>query len=287
MKFQKKINNSVAWILDDNQQRVIAIGKGISFGKKCGDLLDSSEIERVFTPEDNEQIDAQLTKQIVIDIPASILELTELISSQAAQSLGISQFDNGHFLALADHLNYALKRTTDGVSDYPENIRWEVKRLYPREHEAAIDALYLIEKKTGIRLSQNEPTFLTYHFVNAQYDSKTNILSMKLTELIGRSIEIIQYHYQLILNRNTTNYSRFIVHLRYFILRLNHHDAETGYSTKVDEQLIEMVRKNYRKAYQASEKVAKMLNSQTNTVISQDELFYLTLHIDRVTQNQE
>lgn len=285
LRFQKKINNSVAWILDDNQQRVIAIGKGISFGKKSGDLLDASEVERVFTPEDNGQTDAQLIKQVVVDIPANILELTELISAQAAQSLGISQFDNSHFLALADHLNYALKRSSNDMADYPENIRWEVKRLYPKEHEAAIDAMYLIEKKTGIRLPQNEPTFLTYHFVNAQYDSETNIQSMKLAELIGRSIEIIQYHYQLIMNRNTTSYSRFVVHLRYFILRLNHHDIAD--STKVDQQLIEMVKKNYRKAYQASEKVAKMLSTQTNTDISQDELFYLTLHIDRVTQKQE
>lgn len=285
LKFQKKINNNVAWILDENQQRVIAIGKGISFDKKYGDLVETSEIERVFAPEDKEHENSHLTKQFVIDIPANILELTELISSQTAESLGIPQFDNSHFLALADHLNYALKRASNDVTDYPENIRWEVKRLYPKEHEAAIDAMHLIEKKTGIRLSENEPTFLTYHFVNAQYDSEANIQSMKLAELIGRSIEIIQYHYQLIMNRNTTSYSRFVVHLRYFILRLNHHDSSEF--SQVDQQLKEMVKINYRKAYQASEKIAKMLTAQTNTDISQDELFYLTLHIDRVTQKQE
>lgn len=284
MKFQKKINNSVPWILDDNGQQVIAIGKGISFGKQSGDLLAPSDVERIFTAEEEAQADSQMVKRFAVDIPANILELTEVISAQAAQFLRIPQFDNSHFLALADHLNFALKRSSNGATDYPENIRWEVKQLYPKEHEAAIDALYLIEKTTGIRLSQNERIFLTYHFVNAQYDSETNIQAMKLTELIGRSIEIIQYHYQLILDKNTASYSRFVVHLRYFVLRLTHHDA--AHVANIDEPLLEMVKKNYRKAYQASEKVAKILSAQTHTDISPDELFYLTLHIDRVTQNQ-
>lgn len=284
MEFQKKINNSVAWVIDESGQRVIAIGKGISFGKTTGEKLDPTEVERIFKSEENGKENSQTINRAIAEIPAEVLELTESISEQAAQALNIPEFDNSHYLALADHLNYALKRNEDTGFDYPETLRWEVGKLYPKEYDVAIDVLYYIEKKTGIRLPKSEQTFLTYHFVNAQYDPSVNIQSMKLAELINRSIEIIQYHYQMTLDQNSVNYIRFVTHLRYFILRQNHQEKDQ--LAKVDEQLLGMVQKNYRKAYQAAEKVTKMISIQTDSQISVDEIFYLTLHIDRVTQRQ-
>ena len=285
VKFQKKINNSVAWATDKNGERVIVFGKGISFGKTEGALLESTEIERIFKADDSDTKGIQAIKHAVAEISEDVLALAELISEHGAKLLGIDQFDNSHYLALADHLNYALKRGTENGFDYPENLRWEVRKLYPKEYDAAIDALYLIEKKTGIRLPKSEQPFLTYHFVNAQYDSEINMQSMQLADLMGRSIEIIQYHYHIILNQNSTNYIRFVTHLRYFILRLNHHEED--HLPKVDEQLLKIVKQNYRKAYQAAEKVTKMISIQTKQEISNDEIFYLTLHIDRVTQRKE
>ncbi|OJG19477.1 BglG family transcriptional antiterminator [Enterococcus canis] len=273
----------MAWVVNDQQQSVIAIGKGIAFGKQKGDVITLDEIERVFTPAEDSNENSVL-KRAMSEIPAEVLELTELVSDQAARGLGIPMFDNSHFLALADHLNYALKRSSEGSFDYPENLRWEVRELYPKEHDAAIDALYLIEKKTGVRLPKSEQTFLTYHFVNAQYDTGVNLQSTKLTEMISRSLEVIQYHYQMILDQNSVNYIRFVTHLRYFILRQNNQDnKQVG---NVDPQLVEIVRKNYRKAYQAAEKVAMIVSQKTESEISGDEVFYLTLHIDRVTQRQ-
>lgn len=284
MRFQKKINNSVAWVIDDQGERLIAIGKGISFGKQAGQEIPADEIERVFKSDESEKSSNVFYKAIE-NISSEILLLTEEISDQAAKVLKIPKFDDSHYLALADHLNYALKRSSDNAYDYPENLRWEVRKLYPNEYEAAIDALYYIEKKTGIRLPKSEQTFLTYHFVNAQYDSKSNIQSIQLANLINRAIEIIQYHYQVILDQNSVNYIRFITHLRYFILRQTNH--ENGQMPKIDEQLISVVKKNYRKAYQAAEKVGKMIEATQGCEVNTDETFYLTLHIDRVTERHD
>lgn len=275
----------MAWVVDEQDEPLIAIGKGISFGKQVGQKLLDDEIERLFKPDNSKEKNNDILYKAVENITSDVLLLTEEISSLAANTLKIPKFDDSHFLALADHLNYALKRSAVSTFDYPENLRWEVKNLYPEEHAIAVDALYFIEKKTGIRLPISEQTFLTYHFVNAQYDSKSNVQSMQLADLINRAIEIIQYHYQMILDQNSVNYIRFVTHLRYFILRqLNHENDQT---TKIDEQVVDVVKKNYRKAYQAAEKVGKMIRTTQNCEVSNDELFYLTLHIDRVTERQE
>ena len=284
MKFQKKINNNVAWIIDEHNERLIAMGSGISFGKKVGQEIPLEEIERVFKSDESEKTHTNVFYKAIENISSEVLLLTEEVSNQAAKSLKIPKFDDSHYLALADHLNYALKRSSEDSFDYPENLRWEVKKLYPNEHEAAVDALYYIEKKTGVRLPKSEQTFLTYHFVNAQYDSKVNIQSMQLSSLINRAIEIIQYHYQVRLDQNSVNYIRFITHLRYFILRQINHENEPV--PKIDEQLINVVKMNYRKAYQAAEKVGKMISTTQGCEVNNDEVFYLTLHIDRVAERK-
>lgn len=282
MKFQKKINNSVAWVINEENEKVIAMGKGISFGRQTGEDISREEIERIFTPE-TQQKETNVLYQAIENISDDVLLLTEEISEQASKTLNIEGFDDSHYLALADHLNYALKRSSQDTLDYPENLRWEVKKLYPQENEVAIDALYTIEKKTGIRLPKSEQTFLTYHFVNAQYDAKANIHSSQLATLINRAIEIIEYHYQMTLDQNSVNYIRFNTHLRYFILRQLNQEKEPR---TIDEQLIEVVKINYRKVYQAAEKVGKMIEAKQGAEVNNDELFYLTLHINRVTERQ-
>lgn len=283
MWFQKKINNSVAWVENDEKESMIAIGKGVAFGKQAGDIVTDEEIERIFKADKEEDRSNDSLNHAIASIPSEIILLTEEISAQAVKSLEIKEFDNSHFLSLADHLNYALKRTFDGTMDYPENIRWEVKRLYPKEYDVAIDTLFYIEKKTGICLPRSEETFLTYHFVNAQYDAGVNIKSIKLAELINRSVEIIQYHYQIVLDQNTVTYVRFVTHLRYFILR---QDQQGDKGVNVDPQLVEIVKKNYRKAYQAAIKVSEMIIADIGGEVIPDELFYLTLHIARVTERK-
>lgn len=279
VRFQKKINNNVAWLRAEDGEKIIAIGNGISYGKTVGQKVRLEDIERIFKSETMNETQQNSINRLIENLSSDILILAEEISQQAADSLGIPKLDDSHFLALADHLNYAVKRSGE-TYDYPETLRWEVQKMYPKEFEAAIDSLYLIEKKTGIRLPRSEQTFLTYHFVNAQYDTGKNVQTALLTELINRSIELIQYHYQVMLDQNSVNYIRFVTHLRYFILRQMHQNEK---GTTVDAQLIEIVQKNYRKANQVAEKVGRMLENNVNRPVKDEELFYLTLHIERVT----
>lgn len=230
----------------------IVIGKGVGFGKESGQMFQPGEVERIFKAENMGKGQKSVIDRAVENLNSDVLLLTEEISRKAAVVLNIPKFDDNHFLALADHLNYALKRSNKDTFDYPENLRWEVKKLYPKEHDIAIDTLYLIEKRTGIRLPISEQTYLTYHFVNVQYDAGVNIQSMRLAELINRAIEIIQYHYQTVLNQNSVNYIRFVTHLRYFVLRQIH--RENAKVSIIDEQLITVVKKITAKPFRQLKK---------------------------------
>lgn len=46
MRLKKAFNNNALLALDDNDEEVIVMGKGIAFGKKSGDLIDESLIQK-------------------------------------------------------------------------------------------------------------------------------------------------------------------------------------------------------------------------------------------------
>ena len=48
MRLKKAFNNNALLALDENEEEVIVMGKGIAFGKKSGDRIDESLIQKKF-----------------------------------------------------------------------------------------------------------------------------------------------------------------------------------------------------------------------------------------------
>lgn len=279
MKFIKKINNNVAWALTDKDQEVIVIGKGVSFDKEINDPIPLNSIEKYYYSDDPKN---KMMDSVLQEIKENIFDLTEHILDKAKQELKIHSITVSNLIALADHLNHALKRSTEEIFDYPDNLKWEVKRIYPKEYDFATEVLFLIEKQTDIRLPKSEVTFLTYHFVNLQYGSDIKKKSYELADLLNKSLEIIQYHFHMTLDQNSINYIRFVTHVRHFVLRQM--NKEYLDQSVIDMQLLKVVKNNYKKSYQAAEKISKMIELNLDCTVSDDEKFYLTLHIERVTK---
>ena len=85
---------------------------------------------------------------------------------------------------------------------------------------------------------------MTYHFVNAASDNDQVQETVEITELISEIIDIIQYQYQMTLDTESFNYSRFITHLRVLLVRLlrNKHPK----SGKLDVSLLGFMKIKYK-----------------------------------------
>ena len=108
MNFIKKINNNVALAQAADGHEWIVLGKGIGFGKKAGDPLYSSEIEKRFIAEPSEQFSHVI--QTVFQLNPDLLAVVMEVSQHAEQVLGC-QFSNYQYLALLDHLHAALNQS--------------------------------------------------------------------------------------------------------------------------------------------------------------------------------
>ncbi|KAB8126576.1 PRD domain-containing protein [Gracilibacillus oryzae] len=282
MKYIKAFNNNVALVEDSSGLEWIVMGTGVGFQKKKGDPIEDSSIRRKFVAEQSSTRKPLL--QVLTDMDSEVLDVSVEVIKNAEAQLEVT-FNNNIYLTLADHLNFAVKRAHESI-DYADTNRWEVKNLYPKEYQAAKDAIRLVFDRLDVLLPKSEETFITYHFVNGQQTKRTKIEeTLKMTEVINRIIEIVQYHFQLKLDEESLNYTRFITHLRYFFIRQYKQESIDG--EEMDKTLLEVVKNKYDKAYQAVEKIAALLKQKYGWTVSSNEKLYLTLHIWRVTNRQK
>ena len=267
-------------MVDDQSVEWIVVGNGVGFGKHQGDLVDENKIQRRFvsTLKQNVDIDSfQDLKPESFTVTTQVVHLVEPL-------LNIS-FSDYQYFVLADHIDFALKRANDGIDVDNGTVRWEVKKLFNKEFQAASQAVALINQLANVTLPKSEVVFMTYHFVNAASDGSKLQETIKITKLISGIIDIVQYQFHMTLDPESFNYSRFVAHLRSLMVQRASQSNVTG--SELDASLLQLMMAKYPLAYETVERIDTYLQNQTDWQLHPDDKVYLTLHIWRVTHRQK
>ncbi|MBP2058646.1 beta-glucoside operon transcriptional antiterminator [Lactobacillus colini] len=275
----KALNNSAALVRNAEDKEEIVLGKGIGFGLKMGDKIDESRIKRRFVLA-SDQVDFKQLQSIKADT----FDLTNQVVQLVEPLLDI-KFSSMQYLALADHIDFAITRAKDNIDVNINNTRWEVKNLFPKEFRAANEVINFINNQMDIELPASEMVLMTYHLVNAESDDSQVQETVQITNLINGIISIIQYEYKIELDTDSFNYSRFITHLRALLVRLLRNQPTD--TAELDSSLLSFMKIKYHHAYETVERIDKFLNSKMDWELKPDDKFYLVLHIWRVTSRQE
>ena len=150
MQIEKVLNNNVVQVLDnDNNVEYIVMGKGLGFQKKVGDLVDKEKIEKTFVLENTEAVEEW--SRVYVNLPEGEMQVFLNILTFAEAVLQ-TKFEPSFFIALSDHLHYAIERSREGIL-LQKPLAWEVRKFYPREYEIGKQAPRLIEKDLEIQLA--------------------------------------------------------------------------------------------------------------------------------------
>lgn len=281
MEYIKKVNNNMALAKDENGADWIVVGKGLGFGFKKGDPINEDRIRRKFQAVDNKETH-QDPEEILSMIDPKILMVITDISTDVENLLGF-KLSNYNYLALADHINFAIKRTLDPnlVKDGQKSVA-HLKDIYPREYHAAELTLKTLKERLNLDLPENELDYLTFHYVNAATSNTYLSETVEMTKLIQKITQVISYAMQINIDTSSINYTRFITHIRYFIAR------QKGEGTKEteppNEVLIKTIANQYPECFSTAAKVAQVLENSEGWQVSDEEIMYLTLHIWRLTR---
>ena len=132
MKIIKIFNNNSIAALSDELGDIILTGSGIGFQKKIGDLVDESRIEKTYIFK--EKVEKRIRRGIN-DIEPIYYEITSLLVSKATEQLN-TQFYGEIFLAISDHIAFAIKRKKEKI---------DLNNLAPEE-----ELKYEIAKELGL-----------------------------------------------------------------------------------------------------------------------------------------
>ncbi|WP_144469402.1 BglG family transcription antiterminator LicT [Bacillus pumilus] len=277
MIISKVINNNVVSAYDDEQHELVIMGRGIAFQKKSGDPIDEERIEKVFSIQ-NKDISEKF-KTLLYDIPIEYMQVCEAIIDHARTTLN-KNLNDSIYVTLTDHITFAIERHQKGM-DIKNALLWEIKRLYKNEFMCGVEALRIIQDKLNIHLPEDEAGFIAMHIVNAELNEEMpNVI--QITKLIQDILNIVKYHFQIDLDEESLNYFRFVTHLKFFGQRLFN---ETQMENQ-NEFLYEVVKEKNTAAFQCAEKINDYVQKEYNRSLIEDEMLYLTLHIDRVIKRK-
>ncbi|MFB7035055.1 BglG family transcription antiterminator LicT [Bacillus altitudinis] len=277
MIISKVINNNVVSAYDDEQHELVIMGRGIAFQKKSGDPIDEERIEKVFSIQ-NKDISEKF-KTLLYDIPIEYMQVCEAIIDHARTTLN-KNLNDSIYVTLTDHITFAIERHQKGM-DIKNALLLEIKRLYKEEFMCGVEAIRIIQDKLNIHLPEDEAGFIAMHIVNAELNEEMpNVI--QITKLIQDILNIVKYHFQIDLDEESLNYFRFVTHLKFFGQRLFN---ETQMENQ-NEFLYEVVKEKNTAAFQCAEKINDYVQKEYNRSLIEDEMLYLTLHIDRVIKRK-
>ena len=92
----------------------------------------------------------------------------------------------------------------------------------------------------------------------------------------------MEYFYQKKFDRESLDFSRFVVHLRYFAQRLFQDKVMEDAQTEQDELFRQLIMKNCKEHYRCAQCIADFVRNTYHKELSGEELTYLTIHLKRV-----
>lgn len=274
MKIDKIINNNLVRTFDSNGKEVLVMGCGLGFQKKIGDIVDQSKIEKIYSIENKNDSNKLMT--LLSEIPLEYIQASNEIISYAKYSLGKKLNDN-IYISLTDHISFAIDRYKKGLN-FKNALLWEIKRFYNHEFLIGKESLSIIKKRLNVELPEDEAASIAMHIVNAQLNSRDMNETLDITKMIQNILNIVKFHFNIELDEYSLHYERFITHLKFFAQRM--------LSGKVmrsdDTNFCEMIKIQYKEAYLCTEKIGKYILKEFEHELSDEEMMYLTVHIQRI-----
>ena len=272
--------NQNALLVNNDGNECIVVGKGIGFGKKRGDVVESKQDIKFYKMVP----DQDGIKESIADIDDQSLQMAEKVAVHAERFLN-KEFTGNFILSLAGHIQYLEEKYRDHV-EIPEPFHYELKYLYPTEYRIAEWAINYLQEEFNVEMPTAEVSFFTLHFVNGLVESGSVKNVVELSDILNETIEIIERETGEVMDRETISFSRFIIHLRYFVIRSlsRTHKRDTNENSDF-KKIYDLTFEMYPREKQIIKKIKKQLYVDHGIEFENYEDFYLLLHLVRIMNN--
>lgn len=277
MKVIKVINNNNLCVLDDNGREQIVSGKGIGFGKKHGDTVDSSQIQKTYLITDSELQKKMIT--MLKEIPAEYMTFTNDMVDHIKKTYK-SRLNESLLVTLSDHIAFAIERKNNGV-EFTNPLLDSIKEAYPQELSLGRYCVEQMQKCLGVEMSEDEAGFIAMHIINAKLDTKMSDV-YDITKMINGCVEVAEYYYHGKFDKNSVSYERFLTHLKFLAQRLFQNKA-LPQNLSDDDTFVAMIKKTCNRHYKCALCLQEYILKTYKKEINDDELITLSIHLKKIS----
>lgn len=272
MELVKVMNNNVAFAREKDGSELVVTGKGIGFGKKPGDVLEESRVERRYVLQEGL---SATNEELLKGVDPEDLHIAEKVLEHASVLIR-KDFPQQLLFELVDHMVFAEQRFLNGIA-FSNALLWEIRHFYPQEFEAGKYALKLIQEEKHMEMPEDEAAFIAIHLVNAQSDSGMPIAE-KAADILNYASKLIHYSFGIVLDEASLSYTRFVIHLKFCLERLFSDKMLSG----EDQVFLDMIETRYARSFKTAKLLADYIKKKTLLPLTREETAYLTIHIQRI-----
>lgn len=270
------LNNNVAIVHTRDNKQNIVMGRGVAFHKQKGDLIQEENVDKVFEIKDKNTVNdlTTLLANVPLDFVTTSYDLIDQV--QAKYKFAVEPYI---YVTLTTHLFGVYQRLIKNEEDV--NYLPDLSDTYPIPYQIADDVITGFRNSLDISFPGSEHKSIALHFINAHTSESINedknqtendeIIKVVQDELNRNGIYRTQ--------QNANDYDRLLVHLKYFINRLNNNEPD---SLPISEGMIGEIENNYSQAWQIVQQIKELMQEKLQIKLSLSEQTYLTIHIQRL-----
>lgn len=270
------LNNNVAIVHTRDDKQNIVMGRGVAFHKQRGDLIQEENVDKVFEIKDKNTVNdlTTLLANVPLDFVTTSYDLIDQV--QAKYKFAVEPYI---YVTLTTHLFGAYQRLIKN-EEYI-NYLPDLSDAYPIPYQIADDVITGFQNSLDISFPESEHKSIALHFINAHTsdgikDDKNQIENDEIIEVVQDELNRNGIYRR---QTNASDYDRLLVHLKYFINRLNNNEPD---SLPISEGMIGEIETNYSQAWHIVQHIKELMEEKLQIKLSLSEQTYLTIHIQRL-----
>jgi len=265
----KVFNNNIILVNSEDHEKIL-FAKGIGFGKKPGYVIPKGiKVDKIFTIADSDNIEnlntmiEKVDNDFFVVCEEAIYEISEKINQELNESIHIG---------LIDHLSFAIKRLKNN-EEIENPFLVEIETLYSKEYMLAD----MVAKKVGaycnVDIPDGEIAFIALHIHSAINNGKISN-TLKNSYLGSTIVEHVEDRLNIEIDRKSLDYARFLTHIKFAIQRIME-------NIHINNELTKIIKSSYKESFSIAEEVAEIIEDELGIKVMEDEVTFLTIHIER------
>lgn len=274
-RIKKVLNhNSVIAIGEGDNREYLVMGKGIAFGKKVTERVETGAENTVYSLHEL-NTDRGAATDIIKTVSPECLELANEVLNRAEKEFG--QIDRSILFPMADHIAFAVRRIRNN-EQISNPLTEDIRILFYKEYKVAECMKQLLADMLGVEIDEHEIGYIALH-VHSAIEEEEVSQAMQVARAVRECISLVEKQTGKKIDIMSLSYNRLMNHIRYMIAR-----SLNGEKLKVS--MNDYMEIKFPKAYKMAIKVCDEIEKDLKLKLEDVEIGYLAIHIERVMDNE-